>query len=418
MRRRATAGVTITTVSRHLWTSRGLGRVLLDRQADRHAEIAQRRVIALHALPESEDRGAGGDDRAVLARRRVLDERVHLSDETLRLELHGIFVHGGAHLRTSASHEGATAAAQSREQATGASLRRRVASPRAGDPAQAVLELRDAARRGFQSVQETFLFGTGRQRCRRGLGARRVGDRRLRSERDRGETEQHGQAAHQDPLGVTRSHGYNVTMSVPATSRQTRTFEERADALAHFFLRAGEAPRLLAYDDAVGCPLDQALAAIEWTSAVGILAQDDLIHAARLGADAAAAVVERKDADQRVFIYFGPRMDAPPADPYEGTLLYDEPGVRAYIFAQRVHAIAHFLRATHGLGAVISMLGRRPPELRHIRRWLQAVFAEPAAETGSTQMLAGWFATGSAGVVFLPRRADDPYTYCEVGLEG
>ena len=118
-----------------------------------------------------------------------------------------------------------------------------------------------------------------------------------------------------------------------------------------------------------------------------------------------------------LFIYFGPRMDAPPADPYEGTLLYDEPGVRAYIFAQRVHAIAHFLRATHGLGAVISMLGRRPPELRHIRRWLQAVFAEPAAETGSTQMLAGWFATGSAGVVFLPRRAHDPYTYCEVGAE-
>src|SRR5947208_1354565 len=87
-------------------------------------------------------------------------------------------------------------------------------------------------------------------------------------------------------------------------------------------------------------------------------------------------------------------------------------------FEDRADALAHFLRATHGLGAVISMLGRRPPELRHIRRWLQAVFAEPAAETGSTQMLAGWFATGSAGVVFLPRRADDPYTYCEVGLEG
>src|SRR5882672_9216 len=220
------------------------------------------------------------------------------------------------------------------------------------------------------------------------------------------------------PLLAGGSPGYNVTMMVPATSRQTRTFEDRADALAHFFLRADEAPRLLAYDDAVGCPLDQGLAAIEWTGAVGILAQDDLIHAARLGADAAAAVVERKDGDQRVFIYFGPRMDAPPADPYEGTLLYDEPGVRAYIFAQRVHAIAHFLRATHGLGAVISMLGRRAPELRHIRRWLQAVFAEPAGETSSTQMLAGWFATGSAGVLFLPRHAEDPYTYCEVGLEG
>src|SRR5205807_1561103 len=243
--------------------------------------------------------------------------------------------------------------------------------------------------RRAQPVQETFLFGTGRRRWRGGLGPRRVRERRrrLRPERDRSETDQHGQTAHQDPLGVTGSPGYNVTMTVPATSRQTRTFEDRADALAHFFLRAGEAPRLLAYDDAVGCPLDQAIAALEWTVAVGILAADDLIHAARVGAESAAAVVERKDGDQRVFIYLGPRMDAPPADPYEGTLLYDEPGVRAYIFAQRVHAIAHFLRASLGLGAVIAMLGRRAPELRHVRRWLQAVFAEPAGETGSTRML-------------------------------
>src|ERR1051326_298047 len=231
-------------------------------------------------------------------------------------------------------------------------------------------------------------------------------------------------------------------MTVPATSRQTRTFEDRADALAHFFLRAGEAPRLLAYDDAVGCPRDQAIAALEWTVAVGILAADDLMHAARVGADSAAAVVERKDGDQRVFIYLGPRMDAPPADPYEGTLLYDEPGVRAYIFAQRVHAIAHFLRASLGLGAVIAMLGRRPPELRHVRRWLQAVFAEPAAataatrmltggvparagpgrrravpvgtpapagDTGPTHMLAGWFAAGRTGILFPPHRGAEPY---------
>ena len=118
-----------------------------------------------------------------------------------------------------------------------------------------------------------------------------------------------------------------------------------------------------------------------------------------------------------MFIYFGPRMDAPPADPYEGTLLYDEPGVRAYIFAQRVHAIAHFLRATLGLGTVVSMLGRRAPELRHIRRWLQAVFTEPPGENSSTQMLAGWFATGGSGVLFLPRQPDAPYTYCEVGID-
>ena len=218
--------------------------------------------------------------------------------------------------------------------------------------------------------------------------------------------------------------GYNVTMTVPATSRQTRAFEDRADALAHFFLRAGEAPRLIAYDDAVGCPLDQALAVLEWTVAVGILGENDVIHAARLGPEAAAAVVGREDGDQRVFIYFGPRMDAPPADPYEGTLLYDQPGVRAYIFAQRVHAIAHFLRATHGVGAVIAMLGRRAPDLRHIRRWLQALFSEPVANGGgspgtarATQLVAGWFATGGAGVLLLPPQPGAPYSYHEVGID-
>jgi len=206
-------------------------------------------------------------------------------------------------------------------------------------------------------------------------------------------------------------------MTVPATSRQTRAFEDRADALAHFFLRAGEAPRLVAYDDAGGCPLDQALAAIEWTAAVGILAEDDVIHAARLSSDASAAVVERRQGEQRVFIYFGPRMDAPPADPYEGTLLYDEPGVRAYIFAQRVHAIAHFLRATQGSGAVIALLGRRAPELRHIRRWLQTLFSEPVGAGRSTQLLVGWFATGGAGVLFIPPHPGEPYTYHEVGVD-
>src|SRR5213594_2157676 len=216
---------------------------------------------------------------------------------------------------------------------------------------------------------------------------------------------------------VGRSPGYNVTMTVPATSRQTRTFEDRADALAHFFLRAGEAPRLIAYDDAVGCPLDQALAVLEWTVAVGILGENDVIHAERLGPEAAAAVVGREDGDQRGFIYFGPPMDAPPADPYEGTLLYDQPGVRAYIFAQRVHAIAHFLRATHGIGAVIAMLGRRAPDLRHIRRWLEALFSQPVGAGRSTQLLTGWFATGGAGVLFVPAQPGAPYSYHEVGID-
>jgi hypothetical protein len=198
-----------------------------------------------------------------------------------------------------------------------------------------------------------------------------------------------------------------------------RTFDDRADALAHFFQRAGEAPRLVAYDDAVGCPLDQALAALEWTVAVGILQGEDLVHAARLGADTAAAVVERRDGESRVYVYLGPRMDAPPADPYEGTLLYDEPGVRAYIFAQRNHALAHFLRASHGQGAVLALLGRRAPELRHIRRWTEVLFAEPASPRHhSSQLLTGWFATGGAGYLFLSPQPNEPYTYCEVGVEG
>ena len=195
-----------------------------------------------------------------------------------------------------------------------------------------------------------------------------------------------------------------------------RAFDDRSDALAHFFSRAGEAPRLVAFDDATGCPMEHALAALEWTGVVGMLADDDLIHAARLASDAAAVVVERREDEQRVYTYFGPRMGAPPADPYEGTLLYDEPGVRAYIFAERVHAVAHFLRATQGSGSVLSLLGRRAPELRHIKRWTRALFSEPA--TGhSTQLLAAWFAVGGAGFLFLPLRASDPYHYAEVGID-
>lgn len=207
-------------------------------------------------------------------------------------------------------------------------------------------------------------------------------------------------------------------MTIPATSRSVRTFEDRSEALAHFFLRAGEAPRFVAFDDTVGCPMEQAVAALEWTVAVGILSEDDLLHAGRLGSDSAAAVVERAggEGDQRVFVYAGPRMDAPPADPYEGTLLYDEPGVRAYIFAQRVHAVAHFLRATQGNGALLSLLGRRAPELRHIRRWTTALFAEAGAAR-STNLLAGWFATGGAGFLFLPPQQGDLYTYSEVGID-
>jgi hypothetical protein len=202
----------------------------------------------------------------------------------------------------------------------------------------------------------------------------------------------------------------------PVTPRATHPFTDRGEALGHFFTRAGEAPRFVAYDEEVGCPLESALAVLEWTGAVGILDDDDLIHAARLSGETAAAMVERRRDDRRVFVYMGPRMDAPPADPYEGSLLYDEPGVRAYEFAQRAHALAHFIRATQGVGAVISMLSKRAPQLRHVKRWLGGLLQE-ADRAGSNNLLSGWFATSSAGVLFAPAGQGQPYVYEEISSE-
>jgi hypothetical protein len=79
-------------------------------------------------------------------------------------------------------------------------------------------------------------------------------------------------------------------MTTPQTL-VVRTFTDRAEGLSHFLLRAGEAPRLVAFDDALGCPVETALAALEWTGAVGILQDDDLLHAARLTSETAAAVI-------------------------------------------------------------------------------------------------------------------------------
>src|SRR3954464_13234471 len=140
------------------------------------------------------------------------------------------------------------------------------------------------------------------------------------------------------------------------TSPQTlvvRTFTDRAEGLSHFVLRAGEAPRLLAFDDALGCPVETALAALEWTGAVGILQDDDLLHAARLTSETAAAVIERKAQDGRRYVYPSPRpwtaprspsaAPAPeprPMDVFEGAILFDEPGVKALKFSQRAHGLA------------------------------------------------------------------------------
>jgi hypothetical protein len=197
-------------------------------------------------------------------------------------------------------------------------------------------------------------------------------------------------------------------------SLTVRTFAERAEALSHFVLRAGEAPRLMAFDDSVGCPVETALAALEWTKAVGILHDDDLLHAARLTSETAAAVIERRGKEGRQYVYLGPRLDAPPMDLFEGAVLFDEPGVKAVEFTHRAHALAHFLRATAGAGALLALLGRRAPEVRHLRRWLGAIIQELDVPR---PLVAGWFAASSAGCLFGSPDPETTYRYVEVGLE-
>ena len=203
-------------------------------------------------------------------------------------------------------------------------------------------------------------------------------------------------------------------MSVP-TTLVIRTFSDRAEALAHCILRAGGAPRVLAFDDTVGCPIEQALAALEWTRVVGVLPDDDLLHAARLTTETAAAVVERKLPEGSRYVFLGPRLDSRPYDVHEGELLLDEPGVLAIGFEDRATALAHFLRATGGGGAMLAQLGRRAPELRHLRRWLSPIVQEL---DGPRRLIAGWFAASAGGALFLGEDDGEPsYRYIEVGID-
>lgn len=215
---------------------------------------------------------------------------------------------------------------------------------------------------------------------------------------------------HASPQALLPVHSY---MATPQTL-VVRTFTDRAEGLSHFVLRAGEAPRLLAFDDALGCPVETALAALEWTGAVGILLDDDMLHAARLTSETAAAVVERKGQENRRYVYLGPRLDAPPMDVFEGAILFDEPGVKAVEFPHRAHALAHFLRATNGAGALLALLGRRAPEIRHLRRWFGPIMQELDVPR---PLVAGWFAASAAGCLFGSLEPEPTYRYIEVGLE-
>ena len=90
------------------------------------------------------------------------------------------------------------------------------------------------------------------------------------------------------------------------------------------------------------------------------------------------------------------------------------PGVKAVEFTQRAHGLAHFLRATAGAGALLALLGRRAPEVRHLRRWLGPVIQELDMPR---PLVAGWFAAGSAGCLFSSSEGEPTYRYIEAGME-
>jgi hypothetical protein len=203
--------------------------------------------------------------------------------------------------------------------------------------------------------------------------------------------------------------------------RSTREFEERSEAVAEFLRAAGRAPRLLPADDGSGCPLFNALAALQWTGETGLVRPDDRLHAVWFAGESAATVVERSSGGETVFRYLGPRMETRQRSPVDGFAVVDEPFIRGYEFRERWSALAHFLATTQGKGVLVSFLSSRAPEVEHVRRWLLELFQGPVPE-GADHLHAAWFSVTGAGFLFPPASFANAgkrgWTYVELGGEG
>lgn len=205
-------------------------------------------------------------------------------------------------------------------------------------------------------------------------------------------------------------------MTEPAP-RTARAFEDRSAALAGFLDAAGSAPTLLPSAESDGCPLFNALAALQWTGETGLVRATDQLHAVWFGGEAAATVIERETGDGRVFRYFGPRLETRQRTPEEGKKVVDQLFVRGYEFTERWSALAHFFAVTQGEGALVALMSARAPLVDHVRRWLLELFQGPLP-TGADHLHAAWFATTGAGFLFPPAALVEErrgYTYVEVG---
>ncbi len=200
--------------------------------------------------------------------------------------------------------------------------------------------------------------------------------------------------------------------------RTKRSFDDRPTALAGFLEAAGDAPRLLPADAGAGCPLFNALAALQWTAETGLLQPADRLHAVWFGGEAAAAVVERRTNEGTIlYRYFGPRMEARQVTPADGLTVIDEPFVKGWEFTERWSALAHFFATTQGESALATVMGGRAPEVEHVRRWLLELFQGPLPG-GADHLHAAWFATTGAGFLFPPAESVEEkrgYTYVELG---
>ena len=75
---------------------------------------------------------------------------------------------------------------------------------------------------------------------------------------------------------------------------------------------------------------------------------------------------------------------------------------------------AELAKAKNRLLTLLALLGRRAPELRHLRRWLGPILAE--LDVPRT-LVGGWFAASAAGCLLAAPDGEPNYRYIEVGLE-